>query len=252
MANRKPTVLNRRSLLTGAFAVSALGGAALARSPQPPDFDPGNRFRPDEADAPAPVTGERYVFFSQEEAALMAALLDRIIPADDLGPGADEAGVTFFLDRQLSGGFGAGQSYYMQGPWSSGTKQQGYQTRLTPAQLYRTAIAGIEKHAQAHYGKSFADLDASQQDAIVTALEHHDVDLNGAPRDQFFSLLLTNASEGYFADPLYGGNRNMAGWKMLGFPGAHYDYRPYVAQHNKRLSIPPAGIYGGPAWENGK
>ena len=245
--------ISRRALLTGAAAASALapGALSLAREPAPGSFDPANVFERDRADAPTPAEGTGYVFFTDDEATLMAKLLDRIIPPDRLGPGAHEAGVTYFLDRQLAGKFGAAQSFYMQGPWQSGSSTQGYQTRLTPAQLYRQAIRAIDAHATKAYGKKFAALTAAQQDETVQALENHKVDLDGAPRDLFFTLLLQNAREGYFADPLYGGNRNMAGWKMVGFPGAHYDYRPYVSQHNKKLGIQPVGILGGPAWKQG-
>jgi gluconate 2-dehydrogenase gamma chain len=54
--------------------------------------------------------------------------------------------------------------------------------------------------------------------------------------------------EGFFSDPLYGGNRDMIGWKLIGFPGARYDYRPYIAQHGKKLAIEPVGLHGRPGW----
>ena len=61
-------------------------------------------------------------------------------------------------------------------------------------------------------------------------------------------MLLQNTIEGFFSDPIYGGNRDMIGWKLIGFPGAHYDYRSYVKNHNERLSLAPVGIMGRPGW----
>ena len=65
----------------------------------------------------------------------------------------------------------------------------------------------------------------------------------------FFALLLQNTLEGYFADPIYGGNRDMAAWRMIGFPGAHYDFRPYVSRFGEPYALPPVGISGRPEWK---
>ena len=64
----------------------------------------------------------------------------------------------------------------------------------------------------------------------------------------FFELLLQNTQEGFFADPVYGGNRDMAGWKMIGFPGTRYDYRDWVERHNEKYPLPPVGITGRTEW----
>ena len=64
----------------------------------------------------------------------------------------------------------------------------------------------------------------------------------------FFKQLLLNTQEGFFADPMYGGNKDMAAWKMIGFPGARYDYRDFVAKHNQLFPLPPVSIQGRPAW----
>jgi len=82
----------------------------------------------------------------------------------------------------------------------------------------------------------------------VTALENEQVDLNGAPKKTFFDTLFQNVIEGYFSDPIYGGNRNMSAWKMIGFPGARYNYRQYVSKHGEKLSLAPAGVMGSPSW----
>ena len=73
--------------------------------------------------------------------------------------------------------------------------------------------------------------------------------LRGIDEKYFFGLLLDNVTEGFFADPIYGGNRDMAGWKLVGFPGTRYDYRDVVARPNQPYTLPPVGLQGRPAWE---
>jgi gluconate 2-dehydrogenase gamma chain len=234
--------LNRRDFLGGAVLASSsvvLAGAA--------EVDPNNVWKPGEADAPQPALGSDYRFFNEAEAAFMAALVNHLIPPDELGPGAHEAGVTFFLDRQLDGSFGRADSWYMQGPWAEGADGQGYQSRLTPAAFYRTAIAAIDAHCMQQYGKAFTALDHDTQEGVVGELEAGKVELNGAPQDGFFDMLMQNVIEGYFSDPIYGGNRDMAGWRMIGFPGAYYNYRRFLPARD-RLEIEPVGLAGGPAW----
>jgi gluconate 2-dehydrogenase gamma chain len=137
----------------------------------------------------------------------------------------------------------------MQGPWPKGQETQGYQSRLSPAGLYRAAIAAIDKQAEAkHDGKAFAALTADDQDAILKELESGKMTLEGADAKTFFKTLLLNTKEGMFSDPIYGGNKDMAGWKMLGFPGARYNYRDWVGRHGEHYDEPPVGLAGRPAW----
>jgi gluconate 2-dehydrogenase gamma chain len=207
----------------------------------------------------APTDDGALKFFTPDEAAFIDAAMARLIPADELGPGAKEAGVTTFLDRQLAGPYGQAETWYMSGPWHDGPKEQGYQSRLNPAALYRTAIKWIDDHCRQEFGgKTFSALSPDQQDSVLTELEKgklkvgnagpHALEIEGAKEDSFFSVLLQNTIEGFFSDPMYGGNRNMVGWKLIGFPGAHYDYRPYVSQHGKKLPIEPVGLRGRPGW----
>jgi len=81
------------------------------------------------------------LFFNADERITVDAIVARLIPADELGPGAKEAGVTTFLDRQLGGAYGAGAHFYRQGPFQPGTPEQGYQLPLTPAECYRLGRA---------------------------------------------------------------------------------------------------------------
>ena len=184
-------------------------------------------------------------FLSSAETSFVEAAVARLIPADELGPGAKEAGVAEFIDRQLAGPYGRAEAWYMQGPWRHGEKEQGYQLKLAPADLYRAAIADIDAHARKHYGnKTFAELDAKTQDAVLHALEKGELELPHASADAFFDMLVQNTVEGFLADPMYGGNRDFIGWKLIGFPGPRYNYVAEIDQHGKRYDMPCVSIGG--------
>ena len=243
-------VVGRRQLLSG----GAIVGSAFALDCSLPvnartisgeiPWQPGDANRHDEVEAGP------WRFFTADEARFIDAAVSRLIPSDDLGPGAKEAGVTTFLDRQLAGTYGQASRWYMQGPWKKGEPSQGYQTRLTPAELYRAAIAEIDAQAAARFeGHSFSALEADQQDRLLGELEAGRIELRAAGGKAFFEMLLQNTIEGFFSDPIYGGNRGMVGWSLIGFPGARYDYRPYVQRHGESLDLPPVGIKGRPGWK---
>ena len=204
------------------------------------------------ADSPPELTvaPAKYVFFAAAEASFIEAALDRLIPADPVGPGAVEAGVAVFIDRQLAGPFGRGDHFYLGGPWPKGTAEQGYQSRHSPAQLYRAAIAAIGTLVRTRFdGRTFAELDTAMQDDFLRAMEKGEAQFDqGVSSKQFFAMLLQNTREGYFADPIYGGNRDMAAWKMIGFPGARYNYREWVSRHGEASTNAPVGLKGRLAW----
>jgi hypothetical protein len=185
-----------------------------------------------------------FAYFTPDEFAWVDAAVARLVPNDTLGPGAKEAGVTTFIDRQLSGPYGRAQTWYMQGPWKSGTKEQGYQLKLTPAQLYRTAIADIDAWYGANRKKRFTESDVAEQERLLHALEDGDIELARAPAKDFFQMLLQNTVEGFLADPMYGGNRDFAGWKLIGFPGPRYNYVAEIDQYGKRYPLPQVGLLG--------
>ena len=161
-----------------------------------------------------------------------------------------EANVPFFLDRQLAGPFGRGDHYYLGGPWPKGTPEQGYQGRFNPAQLYRAAISAIDQYVGANLGAAtFAQLSAPDQDKLLKGMESGDLKLDGGvDAKSFFAMLLQNTKEGYFSDPIYGGNKDMGAWKMIGFPGAHYNYKDWVTRHGEPVPFPTVGFKGRPGW----
>ncbi len=202
------------------------------------------------SDAPDAATTGALRFLTNTEAAFLTAAVDRLIPPDKTGPGASEAGVVTFLDRQLAGGYGEGDHFYLAGPWADGTPEQGYQSRFSPAQFYRHAIAAIEQAVgRVHTGKTFAALNSATQDSLLKQMESGDLALGGSITSKdFFTMFLRNVREGYFSDPIYGGNRNGAAWAMIGFPGAHYDYSPWVKAHGQPVPVQTVGLRGRAGW----
>jgi gluconate 2-dehydrogenase gamma chain len=247
--------LDRRRFLIGS-AIAGIGGVAGAAIHDGELGGPAQTFRgavpwqEGTADAPPAASGSGYVFFTPTEVAFIEAAVGRLIPNDPVGPGAVEANVPFFLDRQLAGKFGQGDHYFLGGPWPKGTPEQGYQSRFSPSQLYRAAIAAIDKYAGDNFnGASFSKLTAEDQDKVLKGLESGDINLDaGVDGKTFFAMLLQNTKEGYFSDPIYGGNKDMGAWKMIGFPGAHYDYKEWVQRHGERVPYPPVGFKGRPGW----
>jgi gluconate 2-dehydrogenase gamma chain len=249
--------ISRRSLLLGGAAV----GAAVAAGAAVHDGELGAPaqtikgampWREGAADVPPMASGTDYRFFTVAEQAFIEPAIERLIPPDDTGPSAMQCNVHVFLDRQLSGPFGRGDHYYLGGPWPKGTPEQGYQSRFSPAQLYRAAIPAVEAWVRGqHGGKTFKQLALADQDEVLKALEGGTAKLEGADAKGFFAMLLQNTLEGYLSDPIYGGNKDMAAWKMIGFPGAHYDYREWVGRHGERVPYPPVSIKGRGGWSEG-
>ncbi|MFC3204968.1 gluconate 2-dehydrogenase subunit 3 family protein [Aquamicrobium soli] len=241
------STFSRRQFLTAGAVSIALGvETASAREIRGGVDDP---WMPHQADAPDPLQAIEYKFFTPDEVLFVEAVTERLIPQDDLGPGAKACGVPLFIDHQLAGAYGRAESWYMQGPWAKGQDTQGYQSRMSPAELYRAAIKAIEEHVGSiQTGKRFADLAAQAQDEIISELEKGKLDLGGVDAKTFFQTLWLNTKEGMFCDPIYGGNKDMAGRKMLGFPGARYNYLDWVDRHGERYDQPPVGIRGRPAW----
>ncbi len=160
-----------------------------------------------------------YNYLTGAEARFLDAAVERLIPTDELGPGAKDADVTYYIDQQLCGTWGVHGRQYRSGPWLEGTPQQGFQSRLTPQEIYRIGIHETNQYCNEKYGKSFEFLTPDLQDQVLHALEEDAVPLPSLCSKLFFDILWRNTEEGFFADPIYGGNRGKAGWKLLGFPG---------------------------------
>jgi len=241
------SIIRRRDLITGSALL--LVGSKLTESKVIAEHLP---WHPDAGAPPQRVESNGWLFFRTAEAATVEALADRIIPPDPQTFGGKDAGCAVFIDRQLAGPYGEREGLYVSGPFRAGSKQQGSQSPQSPRELYRTALAALDRYCLSRQGdapgKHFADLAAAQQDAILGGLESGTVHLEGVEAQTFFEALLTDVQQGFFADPIYGGNRDMCSWKMIGFPGARYDYTDWVGRHNQPYPYPPVSIAGRADW----
>jgi gluconate 2-dehydrogenase gamma chain len=146
-------------------------------------------------------------FFSELEALTVASAAARIFPSDDSGPGAAEAGVTIYIDRQLAGPYGQDRFRYTQGPFEKAPAELGYQGKATPREIYREGLNDL---------KGFNKLQTVDQNKLLEQMES----------SLFFKLLRQHTIEGMFSDPIHGGNADLVGWQLVGFPGprmSNYD-----------------------------
>ena len=237
--------LSRRSLLatSAAFLLATTTiGRALTISQ-------GLPWVPGAGAPPVPVRPGPWMFFTSDEASVVEAVVDRLIPPDGRGPGGKDAGCAVFIDRQLAGPYGRAEGLYTRPPFMPGAATQGYQMADTPAARYRAGLKALANYIKSTFdGKSFRDLASGDQDKVLADLESGSTVLKDVKGAEFFTLLLQNTQEGFFADPIYGGNRDMAGWKLVGFPGARYDYRDWVERHNEPYPLSPVSIMGRSDW----
>lgn len=218
-----------------AFLKSAVAGSAAAATAALP-LSPAAQAAQPAAAAPAQPG---YLYLNPDEQAFVEAVVDHMIPADEYTPKGTDVGINIYIDRALASGWGKGERLYMQGPWKRGTASQGYQLPMTPAQLYRAGIAAANRACVKAQGKRFEQLGAAQREDFLKAWQAGKVEFDdGLPARTFFNMLYQNVMEGLFADPVYGGNRDKAGWKLIGFPGVvavharnvgKFRDKPYVA-----------------------
>jgi gluconate 2-dehydrogenase gamma chain len=232
--------LDRRDFIKGAV----VGGAAAAGATTaiaPIDIAQAE---------PAPATpavawqAAGYEFLNLDEAAFIEALVDHMIPADEISPKGTDLGVNIYIDRALAGSWGKGDRLYMQGPWKLGAPSQGYQLPLTPAQLYRAGIEATNAHCRKAYGQSFDRIEAAQREEVLVGLSTGKITFdNGLPVRTFWTTLYQTVVEGIYSDPIYGGNRNKAGWAIIGFPGIIAVHRDHVESfRGKPFPNKPLGI----------
>jgi len=228
--------------------------AAHPQVPQPaPRYIPRNVDRvrgqyPAVPDTPTAPPAEGVLrFFSLHEAQTVEAVTARLLPGTPEDPGAREAGVVYYIDNMLSheNGFVEptyrlspfAETYQGEGPppdagnfdvvWiaEDQVERYGYQSILTPRDVYRAGLASLDRFANQSFGATFVELDAEQQDLLVGAmLDGEATGFEEPSGEAFFHVLRRHTSEGMFSDPVYGGNRGMAGWLLIGYPGAQRAY----------------------------
>ncbi|MBV0892926.1 gluconate 2-dehydrogenase subunit 3 family protein [Paracoccus sp. Z118] len=222
---------SRRGFLKGTAAGMAFASLPLHAGAQ-------------QAAEPVPLDQYQPTFFTPEEWAFVMAAAARLIPSAGDGPGAIETRVPVFIDLQLAGEYGQAGDWYMVGPHMPDADPfLGWQSPLTPAQVYRQAIPAFDAWCVDRYGGSFTALTEEQQDEALALLQEGEVELAPEIRD-FFTILLQNTKEGYFSDPKYGGNHGMQSWVYIGFPGARAAYLDWAERHNVRYPLGPVSISG--------
>lgn len=226
--------LPRRRFLLGAGTAVAAGLAPPATAPAAAQAAPA---------APAAAEPEPLMTLTAAEHAFMVAAVDTLIPADELTPSGSECGVATFIDRQLASAWGGGAKMYRSGPFMKGKPEQGYQLPLTPREFFAAGIAATNAWTRKAHGKDFDRLAPMQREEALKTLEQGKADLVDVDGRQFFEALLTITMEGFFADPIYGGNRNKVAWKMVGFPGLPATYANVIEQYRgKRYVGEPQSI----------
>jgi gluconate 2-dehydrogenase gamma chain len=225
--------IRRRNFLMGAgTAVAASLAAPVALEAQT---------APSAASAPPDV--EPLLTLTQTEHAFFVAAADTLIPADDLSPSGSQCGVATFIDRQLAGAYGGGARLYRDGPFTKAKPELGYQLPLNPREFFRAGIAAANDWSRKTYGKDFDRLAVADREAALKAMESGKAEFPGFSSRMFFNALLDLSMEGFFADPIYGGNRDMAAWKMVGYPGLPATYREDIKKYfGKKYDKPPRSI----------
>jgi gluconate 2-dehydrogenase gamma chain len=189
--------------------------------------------------APATAQPEALLALNETEHAFIVAAVDTLIPADELSPSGSDCGVATFIDRQLASAWGGGAKMYRAGPFRKGEPEQGYQLALTPAEFFSAGIAAANAWSRKTYGRDFDRLSPDKRVEAVKAMHDGKAEFADFSSRAFFARLLAITMEGFFSDPIYGGNRNKAGWRMIGFPGLPATYinlfeeyrdKPYVVE----------------------
>jgi len=192
----------REFLLRAAVGAGAAAGAGLV-----PDAIAQNHEQMEGgAAAPGsqhPSGTEHGAFFNHADAATIAAFTERLMPNAPGKPGARDADVLNYIDLALAGAYSDLQDFYRRG------------------------LAQLEAHCRSTYKEPFVRLSPERQDEVITSLEEGKTSGFTYPSArEFFNTLRTHTMEGMFADPLYGGNKDFAGWKLVGFPGAQAIFTP--------------------------
>jgi gluconate 2-dehydrogenase gamma chain len=225
--------IRRRNFLMGA-------GTALAASLTPEEQALA---APAAAPAASAPEAEPLLTLTETEHAFVVAAADTLIPADDVSPSGSQCGVATFIDRQLAGAYGGGARLYRDGPFEKAKPELGYQLPLNPREFFRAGIAAANEWSRKTHGKDFDRLAPPDRELALKAMEAGKAEFSGFSSRAFFNALLEISMEGFFADPIYGGNRNMAAWKMVGYPGLPATYREDIKKYfGKKYDKPPQSI----------
>lgn len=245
------TFLKNTGLVAGGVVGGSLLGGLLTNQMQKPET------KTQTEQMSGGLQDARMFFSRKEDFDVLSAATERIFPEDDLGPGAIALGVPYFIDKQLNGEWGMNAKEYMNGPFYQNEQVQGaqnnnrkqdqqgpntetqqptptprYQTRLRRNEIFLLGLREMENVAQKEYGTSFVNLEGPQQDEVLTMFEEGKVPMKGYDSKNFFNLLRQTTIEGAYSDPLYGGNKDMMGWKMKEYPGPRAEYLSTIEEED--------------------
>ena len=199
----------RRAFLKRAVGAGAVAGTAFVPDAAPQDHPPSKP--PSHSSAAG-----HGAFFNQEDAATVTAFTERLMPGADGKPGATDAGVLNYIDLALSGAYADLQDFYRRG------------------------LAQLDQYCRKNHSQPFARLDPARQDAVIAALEQDKAaGFTWPSAQEFFNTVRTHTMEGLFADPIYGGNKDFAGWRLVGFPGAQAIFTPADMQSKQAFTREP-------------
>ncbi|MCF3943042.1 gluconate 2-dehydrogenase subunit 3 family protein [Oceanobacillus alkalisoli] len=244
-ANNKKT-MNRRIFMknAGIFTGGIVGGSILGGILS-------NPFLKEESESSQPAVEsaedfqEARIFFDRfEDFVILRAAVERIYPEDDNGPGAVALGVPYFIDKQLAGSWGTNAKEYMQNPFKVNGDSEDvmrYETPLNRGQIIIEGLRKIDAVSEEQFGENFVNIDGEQQDEILQSFDNGEVELTGVSSQQFFSILRKMTIEGAFADPLYGGNKNMDGWRMVEYPGPRPGFIDII-EEEEFIKMDPLGL----------
>lgn len=227
MANKENKEFSRRRFVkNSSYAAGGLIGGGLLGSLL------GIKLDGSDEETPKPIkhgANQAFMYFTSEaDFKTLSAATERIFPEDENGPGAIELGVPYFIDHQLAGSYGHNSQEYMQGPFKEGSDFQGYQTPLKRHEIFMEGISALNRESNKKNETAFNEVDEDKQDDILKKFENDKVKLKGVKASMFFDLLKDATMAGAYADPLYGGNIGMEGWKMKEFPGHQMSYASKV------------------------
>jgi gluconate 2-dehydrogenase gamma chain len=229
----------RRKFLLGA----GLAGTAVATGLAPAAAADAPKAQAPASAADAGPQSEPLLILNETEHVFVVAAVDTIIPADELSPSGSDCGCAVYIDRQLASAWGGGAKTYRSGPFIKGKPEQGYQLSLTPAEFFSAGIAAANVWSRKTYGHDFDRLHPDVRIEALKAMEEGKADFQNFSSKAFFARLLSLTMEGFFADPIYGGNRNKVSWKMLGFPGLPATYANVFDEYrDKRYVAEPQSI----------
>lgn len=177
---------------------------------------------------PAANPNAALMFFTPDQYQTTVAATDRIFPTDDNGPGAADLDVAIYIDHQMASPWGINAKDYMLGKFYPAEETQQEQIRILRKDLFLLGLKGLDDYSVKEFDGKFVSLSTEQQDKVLTDFEKGDYKLSGVSSNLFFGLLRVLTIEGAYADPMYGGNKDMQGWAMRKFPGSRMNFNNEV------------------------